>query len=153
MRIKIIFLVFALLFSTLSFSQIRYGTNNAAKSDNLNMSYSNPQVYEIAEINVDGAKFLDNNALISISGLKIGDKVKIPGDDISGAIKKLWKQGLIGDIKIFASKVEEGKVYLTISLQERPRLSKFNFKGISKSHESEIREKINLIKGRVMMNW
>ena len=150
MRIKIIFLVFALLFSTLSFSQIRYGTNNAAKSDNLNMSYSNPQVYEIAEINVDGAKFLDNNALISISGLKIGDKVKIPGDDISGAIKKLWKQGLIGDIKIFASKVEEGKVYLTISLQERPRLSKFNFKGISKSHESEIREKINLIKGRVM---
>lgn len=150
MHLKIIFLAAALSLSALSYGQIRYGTSNARKSDDISMSYSNPQVYEIAEIKVDGAEFLDNNALISISGLKIGDKIKIPGDQISGAIKKLWKQGLIGDVKIFASKVENGKVYLTISLQERPRLSKFNFKGISKSHESELREKINLIKGRVM---
>jgi outer membrane protein insertion porin family len=150
MHIKIIFLAAALSISTLSYGQIRYGTTDARKSDDISMSYSNPQVYEIAEIKVDGAEFLDNNALISISGLKIGDKIKIPGDQISGAIKKLWKQGLIGDVKIFASKVENGKVYLTISLLERPRLSKFNFNGISKSHASELREKINLIKGRVM---
>lgn len=150
MHIKIISLVAALLISALSHGQIRYGNTDARKSDNISMSYSNPQVYEIAEIKVDGAEFLDNNALISISGLKIGDKIKIPGDQISGAIKKLWKQGLIGDVKIFASKVENGKVYLTISLLERPRLSKFNFNGISKSQESELREKINLIKGRVM---
>ncbi|MEQ6119502.1 POTRA domain-containing protein [Reichenbachiella sp. MALMAid0571] len=151
MRLKITFLVSALIFSSLSFAQIRYGGNTSPKSDgNISMSYSNPQVYEIAEINVEGSEFLDSNALISISGLKIGDKIKIPGDHISSAIKKLWKQGLIGDIKVFASKVENGKVFLTISLTERPRLSKFNFTGITKSQESEIREKINLIRGRVM---
>jgi len=151
MRLKITFLVSALIFSSLSFAQIRYGGNTTPKTDgNISMSYSNPQVYEIAEINVEGSEFLDSNALISISGLKVGDKIKIPGDNISSAIKKLWKQGLIGDIKVFASKVENGKVFLTISLTERPRLSKFNFSGITKSQESEIREKINLIRGRVM---
>ncbi len=152
MRLKITFLVSALIFSSLSFAQIRYGGDTAPKSSdgNISMSYSNPQVYEIAEINVEGSEFLDSNALISISGLKVGDKIKIPGEHISSAIKKLWKQGLIGDIKVFASKVENGKVFLTISLTERPRLSKFNFSGITKSQESEIREKINLIRGRVM---
>lgn len=149
MRLKITFLVSALIFSTLSFAQIRYGGKQPS-SDNLSMSYSNPQTYEIAEIKIEGSEFLDSNALTSISGLKVGDKIKIPGDNISGAIRKLWKQGLIGDIKIYASKVENGKVYLTIELAERPRLSKFNFTGITKSQESEIREKINLIRGRVM---
>ena len=47
-----------------------------------------------------GIEFLDNNALISLSGLKVGDKIEIPGDDISDAIKKLWKQGIIGNIGI-----------------------------------------------------
>lgn len=149
MRLKITFLVSALIFSTLSFAQIRYGAKQPS-SDNISMSYSNPQVYEIAEIKIEGSEFLDSNALTSISGLKVGDKIKIPGDNISGAIRKLWKQGLIGDIKIYASKVENGKVFLTIELAERPRLSKFNFTGITKSQESEIREKINLIRGRVM---
>ena len=114
MRLKITFLVSALIFSSLSFAQIRYGGDTAPKSSdgNISMSYSNPQVYEIAEINVEGSEFLDSNALISISGLKVGDKIKIPGEHISSAIKKLWKQGLIGDIKVFASKVENGKVFL-----------------------------------------
>ncbi len=149
MRLKTTLFIYAMVLSTVSFAQIRYG-NKPQSSGNINMSYSNPQVYEIGEINVEGAEFLDSNALISISGLKIGDKIKIPGDNISGAINKLWKQGLIGDIKIYASKVEGSKVSLTIALKERPRLSKFNFSGITKSQESEIREKINLIRGRVM---
>ena len=149
MPLKFALVLCAVLLSGISHAQIRYG-NTAPKSDKLNLSYTNPQTYEIADIKVEGSKYLDSNALISISGLKVGDKVKIPGDNISGAIKKLWKQGLIGDIKIFANKVENGKVFLTISLTERPRLSKFVFSGVKKGEESEIRDKITLIRGRVM---
>ncbi|MFY0650626.1 MAG: BamA/TamA family outer membrane protein [Cyclobacteriaceae bacterium] len=146
---RVILLVFAMMISIASSAQIRYGAAKK-KADGITLSYSNPQEFEIAEIEVEGSEFLDSNALISISGLKVGDKIKIPGDNITSAIKKLWKQGLIGDIKIYASKVEDGEVYLTISLSERPRLSKFKFSGITKSQESELREKINLIRGRVM---
>ncbi len=131
-------------------AQIRYNTNREQAASGVNINYSNPQEYEIAEIKVEGSKFLEEIALISISGLQVGDKIKIPGDKISSAIKKLWKQGLIGDIKIFASKVEGNKVYLTISLTERPRLSRFRFNGVSKSQETEIKDQINLIRGRVV---
>lgn len=147
MKYRILYVGLFLLICSNSFAQIRYNTGN---SNNVNISYSNPQEYEIAEIKVEGSKFLEEVALVSISGLQVGDKIKIPGDQISSAIKKLWKQGLIGDVQIFASKVEGNRVFLTISLKERPRLSRFKFQGISKNQENEIREQINLIRGRVV---
>lgn len=143
-------LIFFICISTIAVGQIRYGNQGRVNSNNVNISYSNPQEFTIADIQVEGAEYLDQVALISISGLKVGDKIKIPGEEISSAIKKLWKQGLIGDIQIYASKVVGEDVYLTISLAERPRLSQFVFNGITKSQESDIREKINLIRGRVM---
>ena len=143
-------LLLLLCISTATVGQIRYGNQGRSNSSNVNISYSNPQEFTIADIEVEGAEYLDKIALISISGLKVGDKIKIPGDGITSAIKKLWKQGLIGDIQIYASKVVGEDVYLTISLSERPRLSRFVFEGLSKSQESDIREKVNLIRGRVM---
>ena len=149
MKYKLIYVGIIFLLSSSCIAQIRYNTDRR-DSDQVNISYSNPQEYEIAEIKVEGSKFLEEVALVSISGLQVGDKVKIPGDQITSAIKKLWKQGLIGDIQIFANKVEGNKIYLTILLTERPRLSRFKFHGISKSQETEIREQINLIRGRVV---
>ncbi len=148
MKFKILLVL--ILFSNLASAQIRLGNQNMQRSNQINLSYSSPQEFTIAEINVEGAEFLDKIALVSISGLKVGDKIKIPGDGITSAIKKLWKQGLIGDIQIYASKVEGSNVYLTISLKERPRLSRFEFSGITKTQESDLKEKIDLIRGRVM---
>ena len=91
-----------------SIGQIKYNYNS--NSDNqIVINYSNPKVYEIAEINIIGAKYLDEIALKSLSGLKVGDEISIPGESISGAIKKLWKQGIIGDIKILIDKIKENK--------------------------------------------
>ncbi|MEL7145612.1 MAG: POTRA domain-containing protein [Bacteroidota bacterium] len=114
------------------------------------VSYGNPREYEIAEINVEGSKFLDEIALISLSGLKVGDKVKVPGEEISGAIRKLWKQGIIGNVEIFASKIEGPQIWLTIRLTERPRLTRFIFEGVNKTQAGELDDKVNLVKGKVL---
>jgi outer membrane protein insertion porin family len=99
---------------------------------------------------VSGARFLDPNALISITGLKVGDRIKVPGDDISNAIKKLWDQGILGDVRISYTKIEGDKIYLDVFLKERPRLSKFTFKGIKKGEIDALTEKIKLIRGKVV---
>ena len=49
---------------------------------------------------VNGADNLNNNTLITITGLEIGKKIKIPGDEITKAITKLWEQGLFSNIDI-----------------------------------------------------
>ena len=150
MKSRILLLLICI--STSVLGQIRYNSQGRVNigGPSLRMNYSNPQEYTIADIQVVGSEYLDKIALVSISGLKVGDKIKVPGDQITTAIKKLWKQGLIGDIKIYANKVEGSNIYLTIELSERPRLSRFEFSGVTKTQESDIREKINLIRGRVM---
>lgn len=148
MKSRIIYLIIFLVLSVDLAAQIRYNTRRPANE--MAISYSNPREYVIAKIEVEGANYLDKNALISISGLKVGDRIKIPGSAISSAIKKFWKQGIIGDVTIYASKIEGEEVTLTIELKERPRLSRFVYEGVNKTQEKEISEKINLIRGRVV---
>ncbi|MEI6172529.1 MAG: POTRA domain-containing protein [Bacteroidota bacterium] len=109
--------------------------------------YDKPKEYYIGGMTVSGVKYLDGNVLIMLSGLTVGDKVKIPGDKISQAVRKLWEQGLFEDIKVSVSKVVDNQVFLDFYLKERPRLSKFQFNGIKKADADDIRQKIRLVKG------
>lgn len=114
------------------------------------IGYTSPSEYTIGGITISGTKYLDPDVLISLSGLKVGDEISIPGDFISKAIRNLWDQGLFTDVQIRITKTMGNRVFLDIALQERPRLSKFSIKGIKKSEADDIREKISLVKGRVV---
>src|ERR1039457_6348235 len=92
-----------------------------------NLDYAAPKEYTIGGITVSGVKYLDNNVLEMLSGLTIGDKIRIPGDKISEAVKKLWDQGLFEDVQVSISRVQDNNIFLNIALKERPRLSKFSF--------------------------
>lgn len=109
-----------------------------------------PKEYEIGGIVVSGADHLDPGVLTLLSGLTVGDKVQVPGEKFSTAIENLWKQGLFEDVKIVASKIQGNFIFLTIVVAERPRLSKFSLKGMTKSEADDVREKINLVKGKVV---
>ncbi|HBX53625.1 MAG: outer membrane protein assembly factor BamA [Bacteroidetes bacterium RIFOXYA12_FULL_35_11] len=109
--------------------------------------YANPKEYEIGGITISGIKFLDQDVLINLTGLQIGDTIPVPGEDLTKAIEKLWKQNLFSDIKITATRTIENKIFLDFYLLERPRLARFSFNGIKKGEADDIREKINLVKG------
>lgn len=111
------------------------------------VSYLYPEDYTIAGITVSGVKFLEPNALIGISGLRIGQKVSIPGEQITAAVKKLWDQGLFSDVRISIVNQDDENVWLDIYLQERPRLSTLKFEGIRKSEETDLIEKLSLPSG------
>lgn len=106
-----------------------------------------PEEYTIAGITISGVKYLEPNALIGISGLRIGQKIDIPGEQITSSVKKLWAQGLFSDVRITVTKRESDNIWLDIYLQERPRLSLMNFEGIRKSEETDIIEKLSLPNG------
>lgn len=138
--LKRIIVVFALIAINLhAFSQITKDFNIA--------DYSNPRKYEIADIQVEGIKYLDSEILIGLSGIAIGDTIDIPGMEITNAIEKLWEQGLFSDVKITASKIENNKIYLVIYLQEQARLSSLEIKGLRKTQVEDLEEKLNLRPG------
>ena len=103
--------------------------------DELEINYLKPKKYEIGGITVTGVKYLDNNALVVLSGLSVGDMVEIPGDAITRAIENLWEQGLFENVRITATRVQGNTIFLNIDLSERPRMSYFSFDGIKKAEE------------------
>lgn len=106
--------------------------------------------YEIAGIVVSGTDYLDKNVIILSSGLAVGDKIFVPGEAITKAIKNLWDLNLFSDISISAEKVVGKSIFLSINVEERPRLTKFSFKGVKKSDADDIREKIRLNRGKIV---
>ncbi len=142
--ISLLTVAFWLLLPTQTQAQITIG------GDSLILDYSNPKEYEIAAINVEGVQYYDKGIIVMLSGLAIGDKIDVPGEKLSTAIQNLWKQGLFGDIAIEANKIEGSKIFLTLRLEERPRLSRFAFKGIKRSEADKLRDKIKLIRDKVV---
>ncbi len=143
MKIKFIYIFFVVL--ALSY---------ASKSQTDSISYSAPKEFTIGGIEVTGAEFTDKNVIKLLSTLTVGDKIIIPGDKTSDAIKSLWKQGLFEDIKIFKEKIIGDAIFLRIDVVERPRLSRFSFKGAVKKNEAdEIRNKIRLIREKVVTDY
>jgi outer membrane protein insertion porin family len=115
------------------------------------IDYTQPKDYVLADISIKGIKFLSKSTITDISALKINQIISIPGNDISIAINKLWKQNLFSDIKIEYDKVINDSIYLNIILKEYPRLSKFKFKGdISKSNITTLKEDLKLMRGKVL---
>ena len=147
--IVIFSLIFLVSFSSWAQFKSRSRTESQTRSDNA-LNYVNPGQYTIAGIDVTGLNVLDKNAMVSLTGLKVGDKIKIPGDAISTAIRNLWKHGLVGDVTIRVDRVEGENVYLSLVLAERPRLTGYYFTGITKGQESGLKEDLKLILGRIV---
>ncbi|HRH59511.1 MAG TPA: POTRA domain-containing protein [Chitinophagaceae bacterium] len=121
-------------------------------ADLLNIfNQKNPQKYKIADVKVTGNKYFDQTLLISVAGLNVGDEIIIPGgDDFSRAINKLWSQNYFSDIAIYITKLEGTNISLEINVTERPRLSKYFLKGISKTEADDLGPKTGLIPGRIV---
>ena len=112
------------------------------------IDYSNaPREYEIAEVNVTGAKNYENSVIVGFSGLSVGQKIKLPGDEISNAVRRFWKQGMFDDVKIVADKTEGNKIYLTISLVQRPKITDIRYYGLKKSQREDLESQIGFVRG------
>lgn len=100
----------------------------------------------IAGIQVDGVKNYDQNLLIGLSGLNIGQYVKIPGDDITKTIRRFWRNGLFANVKVQVDSIINDSAYIHIYLTQRPRISKINYNGVKKSEREDLEEKLGLVK-------
>ena len=106
--------------------------------------------YEIAGISVTGAPSYEDFVLIGFSGLAVGDKIEVPGDQITKCIRRFWKQGLFSDVKIVATKIEGDKIWLEIRLKQRPRVSEIKYVGLKKSEQEDVEVKVGISKGAQM---
>ena len=148
-----VFLIIAFIFSTLQVAAqvdtIPEVSIDPALQDIYNAKV--PKEYTIAGITVTGSKAFDQNLIISISGLAVGDKIVIPGTDAFGkAIAKLWKQSLVSNVEINLVKLVGTDLFVELNVTERARLLDFKFIGVKKGERDELTTKTALSKDRVL---
>ncbi len=124
----------------------------SAGTVDLSVNYTaSPKKYYIADIDVtgvEGTMYEDQKfVLVGFSELKKGQQIQIPGDDITTALKRFWRQGLFSDVKILQTKVAGDSVWLEIRLTDRPRVADIHYFGMKKSEQEDIEEKIGFVKG------
>ena len=102
----------------------------------------------IGAIRISGVDDYEEYMLTSISGLSVGQRISVPGNEITDAVKRYWKHGLFSDVKIAADSIVGNSIYLHIYLKVRPRVSEINYYGLSKKSEREdMEQKLGLLKG------
>jgi outer membrane protein insertion porin family len=144
-KTKILFL-YCLLIFVLSNLSAQTDTSNQL----LSVDYSSPKTYELQGIDIVGTNYYDKSVLTILTGLTIGQKIRIPSDDITKAINNLWKQKLFDDVKAKIKLIQDDKLTLEFVLREKPRLSTFALKGLSKGKAEDLRDELTLRAGQII---
>src|SRR5574344_3069218 len=112
------------------------------------ISYSGtPRTCVIGGIAVEGIKNYEDYVFIGLSGLQVGQTITVPGNEITEAVKRYWHHGLFSKVKITADSIVGEKIYLRISLAQRPRISAINYNGLKKSEREDMEAKLGIVKG------
>ena len=112
------------------------------------MLYSGmPRTYEIAGINVEGAPNYEDDIILGYAGLKLGDRIAIPGEEVTQIVKRLMRQGLFAQVQFVVDKTAGNQAWVTLKLRTQPRISKVNYNGMKKGEREDIQERLQLLKG------
>ena len=115
---------------------------------NPDISYAGtPRQVEIGGLSVKGVTDYEDYVLINLSGLSVGQKIDLPGQEITEAVKRYWKHGLFSKVSITADSIVDSKVYLCINLALCPRISSINYSGVKKSEREDLEAKLGMAKG------
>ena len=119
------------------------------------VDYNNPKTYIIGGVHVSGIKYLSKEQIISLTGLREGDEVTVPGETFSTMVKRLMMQRYLSDVGVYIdSVVPTGDTcYFEVRLKERPRVSQWNFAGIKKSEKTDLMERVKLRRGGALSDY
>ena len=139
-------MVAALLLSTLGL----YGQTMDVEVD-----YNNPKEYVIGGVRVEGNSYYTDEVILSVCGLTVGNKITIPGEDVSNIVRKMWAQKYFDNVAIDIDRVSEkgDSVYLCLNLREKPRLSYIEFTGVKSGEKKELLERLHLRRGSFFTDY
>jgi outer membrane protein insertion porin family len=106
--------------------------------------------YTLSGVEVTGKVSFNEQTVITFTGLEIGSKIRIPGEEISLAITKLWKLGLFNDVNFYVKKIEGESIFLELELYELPKLNDIKIKGVKKGKREDIVKETELTKGKIV---
>lgn len=104
--------------------------------------------YILDSISVRGIKTFNAQTVISYSGLRKGQEISLPGEEVSAVISKLWGLDLFSDINFYVTKVENNSVSVEIDIEELPTLTDVKINGLKKGSIESLIKDTELVTGK-----
>ena len=111
-------------------------------------SYNKGDYYVLDTIVVSGLKNFSDKTVVAYSGLRKGQNIQVPGEEISNVLKKLWNLELFSDVNIYISDISGQSAKLEISVDELPTLNEYKINGIKKGQSESIIDETELSEGK-----
>jgi outer membrane protein insertion porin family len=114
------------------------------------ISYEKGTEYILGGITITGLKKISEETVKIFTGLRNGQTIKLPGDKLTSAIKKLYESKQFSTVDVYIEKLDEKAVYLQFDVDELPQLSKVSFSGIKKAKARVLKKETELNKGTMV---
>ncbi|EAR02162.1 outer membrane protein assembly factor [Maribacter sp. HTCC2170] len=112
------------------------------------VSYEDGKKYILGGLEVTGLQSYNEQTVKTYTGLRVGQPITLPGEQISAIINKLWGLELFTDIDFYITDIQGDNVFLELNILERPTLSKVKMNGIKERKVDEILKDTDLKKGK-----
>ncbi|MEL4456124.1 outer membrane protein assembly factor BamA [Lutimonas vermicola] len=129
---------------------------NISATDTIKERKSEPIVLEknkkylLGGISVVGNETISEQSILIFSGLNSGQRLKIPGDKLSSAIKRLWSSKLFSNVDVFVTKMDGDAVYLEIVVRELDKVGTLTITGLKKSKIEDLKKEIEFQAGSML---
>jgi len=115
-----------------------------------NTVFKKENSYELGGIAVKGLKKFGEETVKVFTGLKVGQQIKLPGDKLTSAIKKLYETKQFSNVEVYIAKIDGETAYLEFEVQELPQLNSVTIQGIKKSKAKDLQADADLKKGAMV---
>ena len=112
-----------------------------------NVDYSKPKEYIVGGIKIKGISYLSEEQIISVTGIAAGDKITIPSQELSDAVKRVTAQRYFSNVELVIDSLStyQDTVWLALNLTQLPRVSKWVIRGVKSGQRSDLQERLKLI--------
>ena len=114
------------------------------------LKFDQARKYILADVKVNGKISYNQQTVVTFTSLEKGQEIKVPGEQISNAIKKLGKLGLFSDIDFYVNKIEGDSIWLDLDITELPKLKEVKFNGVKKSKVEALIKENSLTMGKIV---
>ena len=113
-------------------------------------SFEKGKEYILGGIHVIGLKKFNEETVIVFTGLRTGQPIKLPGDKLTSAIKKLYESKQFSNVDVYLTKIDGNYIYLQFDVQELPQLNNVKITGVKKSKAKELIKEAELKQGAMV---
>jgi outer membrane protein insertion porin family len=106
--------------------------------------------YELGGITVTGLRKFEEETVKVYTGLLVGQEIKLPGDKLTSAIKKLYETKQFSNVDVYISKIDGNTAYLEFEVEELPQLNNIKITGVKESKAKELQKDAELKKGAMV---